>query len=252
MAPYLSLVFATADNTKPSTTTTPGFLTRDPIGFADGYNLTALYFILDGMDPEGLNSLVIGGTAGTIAGLLQQIAAGGPGLTAALAALRAALAVISGAGWIAAGLITLGTACLISGARRARRARRAMSECGSGYADCAARAAMNSRSCANRDCPNGFQSFSSETICLIKYGGPFLGGCSEAWLWCVGKRLLSCGWAGRFPIVKMPCTNKCWYLCKCNPDKDEDGPDDIGNPPVSPINPNPVIEIPGFNPVIAA
>jgi hypothetical protein len=91
----------------------------------------------------------------------------------------------------------------------------------------------------------------NKTICVIKYGVPFLSGCNDAWLWCVGKRLLSCGWLGRFPVVKMPCTNRCWYLCNaCDEEIDDDDPDDP-RPPVGPPK-LPEVSHPEIDPVIAA
>ena len=52
--PNLSLVLAEVSNTQPSTTTTIGFLTRDPIDYDGGTNLYANYFDIRMADPSGL------------------------------------------------------------------------------------------------------------------------------------------------------------------------------------------------------
>jgi len=51
--PNLSLVSVDIGNRQPSTTTTIGFFTRDPIGYADGWNLYPAKFIVSRVDPSG-------------------------------------------------------------------------------------------------------------------------------------------------------------------------------------------------------
>jgi len=56
-----SVVFSEVGDPQPSTTTTIGFFTRDPIGYRDGGSLYRSYFVLAKMDPSGLG-FIGGGT----------------------------------------------------------------------------------------------------------------------------------------------------------------------------------------------
>ncbi len=52
--PVISLNSSVSECESPSTTTSIGFLTRDPIGYADGFNQYRCYFAIGGIDPSGL------------------------------------------------------------------------------------------------------------------------------------------------------------------------------------------------------
>jgi len=50
----LSVIFSEVGDPQPSTTTTIGFFTRDPIGYMDGQHLYRCYFVPQRVDPSGL------------------------------------------------------------------------------------------------------------------------------------------------------------------------------------------------------